>query len=60
LRVPERLLYLASFLGGSIGALAAMKLLRHKTSKVSFQIVLALLILLQILIVLWYRGIIRF
>jgi len=51
-RVPEKILFLISFLGGSIGALAAMHLFRHKTRKTSFQLTLALLILIQIAIVL--------
>lgn len=50
-RISEYVLYLATFLGGSIGTLLAMNLLRHKTRKTSFQIVVALLILLQIAIV---------
>lgn len=56
LRVPERLLYVASFLGGSAGALLAMNLFRHKTRKVSFQLVLAFLILLQIVVILYWNG----
>jgi len=52
-RIPERLLYLATFLGGSIGALIAMYVFRHKTRKTSFQLVIALLVLIQIALVLW-------
>ena len=55
-RIPERLLYLASFLGGSAGALLAMNLLRHKTRKISFQLVLAVLILIQVAIILYWNG----
>ena len=54
-RMPERILYLATFLGGSIGALLAMNLFRHKTRKTSFQLVIACLILLQIAIVYYWR-----
>lgn len=50
-RVPEKMLYLATFLGGSIGSLLGMNLFRHKTSKTSFQFVVILLILVQIGIV---------
>lgn len=49
-RIPEKTLYLAAFLGGSGGALVAMQLFRHKTKKISFQLILAFLILIQILI----------
>lgn len=52
-RVPERTLHLAAFLFGSPGALAAMYVFRHKTRKTSFQLVLALLILLQVLILIY-------
>lgn len=51
-RIPERTLHLAAFLFGSPGALAAMQVFRHKTRKTSFQLVLALLVLVQVLIVL--------
>ena len=47
-RVPEKILYLTSFLGGPIGAVAAMKMFRHKTQKQNFQLILAVLILIQI------------
>lgn len=51
-RVPERTLHFAAFFFGSPGALAAMQIFRHKTRKTSFQLVLALLVLLQVLLVL--------
>lgn len=37
LRVPERVLLALSFAGGTLGALAGMKLFRHKTAKSSFR-----------------------
>lgn len=46
-RVPEKNLYLATLLGGSIGTLLGMHLFRHKTRKTGFQFVVALLILVQ-------------
>ena len=48
LRVPEKILYLATFLGGSLGALSGMYLFRHKTRKTSFQVVIAFLLLVQL------------
>lgn len=39
LRVPEKVLHGWALLGGSPSALGAQQLLRHKTSKPSFQIV---------------------
>lgn len=50
-RIPERTLQFTAFLVGSPGALLAMKVFRHKTSKTSFQFVLAILVLVQILII---------
>lgn len=56
-RIPEKILYLATFVGGSLGALAAMNFFRHKTRKLSFQLVMALLVLLQVGIVwLFYNN----
>lgn len=53
-RIPERILWLSAFLGGSIGAIAGMQLFRHKTKKTSFQFVFALLVLLQIALIFLY------
>lgn len=50
-RTPEKVLWLLSLIGGSIGALGAMHLFRHKTKKHSFQAVLLLIIVLQIALV---------
>jgi uncharacterized membrane protein YsdA (DUF1294 family) len=53
-RIPERILWLSAFLGGSIGAIAGMYFFRHKTKKTSFQLVLAILVLVQIALVVLY------
>lgn len=53
-RIPEYVLYLAAFAGGAGGALLSMYLFRHKTSKVSFQFWLALVILAEILIIAYF------
>lgn len=55
-RVPEYTLYLATFAGGSIGSLASMWLLRHKTRKVGFQVVMAFLVLIHVLIFLRWQN----
>ncbi|OGL95277.1 hypothetical protein A2348_02725 [Candidatus Uhrbacteria bacterium RIFOXYB12_FULL_58_10] len=47
-RIPERTLHLTAFLFGSPGAIVAMHIFRHKTRKTSFQLVLALLVLIQV------------
>lgn len=55
-RVPERLLQLAALLGSPVGALAAMQVFRHKTRKQSFQLALALVLLVQAgALYLWIR-----
>lgn len=46
-RVPEGTLLLFSFAGGSLGALAGQRLLRHKTRKGSFQVAFWLLVAIQ-------------
>lgn len=52
-RVSEKTLWILSIIGGSAGALFGMYFFRHKTKKTSFQIVLAMILLIQILIVLY-------
>jgi uncharacterized membrane protein YsdA (DUF1294 family) len=46
-RVPELVLHVAALLGGSPGALLGQGLFRHKTQKLSFQMVFAAIVLLQ-------------
>ncbi len=47
-RTPEATLWILMLLGGSVGALVAMNYFRHKTKKLSFQAVAALILALQI------------
>ncbi len=47
-RVPEKVLYLITFLGGSIGLLVGMQAFRHKTRKTSFQLVVFLICVIQV------------
>ncbi|WP_150305683.1 DUF1294 domain-containing protein [Pseudomonas saliphila] len=46
-RIPEKRLHLAEALGGWPGALVAQQVLRHKTRKLSYQLVFWLIILLH-------------
>lgn len=58
-RTPEKVLWLLSLLGGSIGAISGMQMFRHKTKKVSFQFVLILILVVQAMAVaawLYYNG----
>lgn len=60
-RVPERTLFLLAALGGSVGALAGMRVFHHKTLHRSFRLGVPLILALQILIPLglwvWWRFI---
>lgn len=47
-RISEKTLFFFTLIGGSPGALLGMNIFRHKTSKTSFQFVVALILLLQI------------
>ena len=61
-RVPERTLLLLAALGGSVGALLAMKAFRHKTLHKAFRFGVPLILALQIIISfgLWlYFAVIR-
>ena len=46
-RVPEKVLLLLAFLGGTPGAILGMQVVRHKTSKVKFQQQFILVVLAQ-------------
>ena len=46
-RIPESTLHLVDFLGGWPGALIAQQVFRHKTRKVSFQMVFWLIVALH-------------
>ena len=47
-RISEKMLWILTLIGGSIGALSGMKFFRHKTKKLSFQAVIAIILALQI------------
>lgn len=50
-RISENTLLLVAVIGGSIGAIAGMKIFHHKTQKPNFKVGLPLILILQILIV---------
>lgn len=50
-RISERWLWFLVLFGGPAGALVGMNIFRHKTKKLSFQAVLAVIFLLQIWLV---------
>ncbi len=61
-RIPEKTLFLAAVLGGSVGALAGMALFRHKTKHPSFTVGMPLILILQIVLiaVLLAKGVLPF
>ncbi|MCX6781781.1 MAG: DUF1294 domain-containing protein [Candidatus Magasanikbacteria bacterium] len=52
-RISEKTLLIIALIGGSLGALAGMKVFRHKTKKLGFQAPLAVILCLQIFLV-WF------
>ncbi len=50
-RISEKTLWILALIGGSLGSLAAMKVFRHKTKKLSFQAPLAVILALQIVVI---------
>ena len=52
-RIPEKTLFLAALLGGSIGSILGMQFFRHKTKHWYFVIGMPAILILQILLVLF-------
>jgi uncharacterized membrane protein YsdA (DUF1294 family) len=48
LRIPETILYVLAFVGGSIGILAGIHIFKHKTRKAAFQFVLLMVVAIQL------------
>lgn len=53
-RVRERTLYILTLLGGSPAMLLAMYTIRHKSRKLSFQLTVWFLFLIQLTFVVWF------
>ena len=49
-RIPEWVLFASAVLGGSIGALGGMYLVRHKTKHLSFTVGMPLILAIQIIV----------
>lgn len=52
-RIPERVLLLVAFLGGSLGSLLGMYLFRHKTRCIKFTLLIPLFLIAQSIILLF-------
>ena len=54
-RIPEKTLFLLPIIGGSVGAIAGMKVFHHKTKHWYFKYGLPLILILQIALVVWLK-----
>lgn len=50
-RVPERVLFAAALLGGSVGSLLGMYLARHKTKHPQFVIGIPVILVIQVVLI---------
>ena len=53
-RIPEATLLTIALIGGSIGSLAGMYTVRHKTKHLKFTLGIPLILIGQILLILWF------
>ena len=54
-RIPEKTLFLLPVLGGSVGAIAGMRVFHHKTKHWYFKYGLPHILLLQLALVVWLK-----
>ena len=52
-RIPERVLLIMAAAGGSIGALSAMRMLRHKTQHAKFKYGIPAILILQVVVTIY-------
>jgi uncharacterized membrane protein YsdA (DUF1294 family) len=52
-RIPEKVLFLVSLLGGSVGTWAGMYIFRHKTKHWYFVVGMPAILVIQIALVVW-------
>ncbi|NVJ99763.1 MAG: DUF1294 domain-containing protein [Alphaproteobacteria bacterium] len=55
-RIPENTLHILSLLGGWPGALAAQKLVRHKTRKQPFRLIFWITLLSNLVVLVWLMS----
>lgn len=55
-RVPEKSLHLLELLGGWPGALVAQHYYRHKKTKLSYQVVYWMIVVVHVGVLVWYYG----
>ena len=54
-RIPEKTLFMVSFIGGSIGTWMGMYLFHHKTRHWYFVVGMPLILMIQVAGIIWYR-----
>ena len=54
-RIPERTLLMIAILGGSVGSLLGMYLVRHKTKHPKFTIGVPLILAVQVVLIIWIK-----
>lgn len=52
-RISEKKLWTLSLVGGSMGGIMGMYFFRHKTQKLSFQVTMAIILVIQIWLIVW-------
>ena len=52
-RIPEKMLFLVSLLGGSVGTWAGMYIFRHKTKRWYFVVGMPAILILHIVLAVW-------
>ena len=53
-RIPEKTLFIITAIGGGIGTIAGMYVLRHKTQKIAFVIGLPMITILEIIAIIYF------
>ncbi len=53
-RIPEKTLFMFTFLGGGIGTIAGMYLFRHKTKKLRFTIGFPVILITEIALIIYW------
>lgn len=53
-RIPEKILFIITALGGGIGTIAGMYTFHHKTQKIQFVIGFPLITILEVITIIWF------
>ena len=53
-RIPEKVIFIVTALGGGIGTISGMYVFRHKTKKLNFTIGLPFITILEIILIIYW------